>query len=74
MNKAHELNYEFESDTTAPCRMAEGWTDAGKTGQYFGWITVNDRKWIIVLWDDDDEPEFVKDGCIEISRPTWKKP
>lgn len=68
------LEYEFESDETIPCRMSTGWAEAGKTGIYFGCITVNGRRWLIVLWDDEEDPSFTKDGSIDVAQVNWNKP
>jgi len=63
--------YCFESDDTIPCRIKEGWEDAGREGQYFGFMYFLDGKWAVVLWDDEDEPSFFKSDGIEVARTNW---
>lgn len=49
-----------------PIRMKAGFEDAGRLGQSLGeHITVNGMQWTPVLWDGEDEPDFVKSKGIE---------
>ena len=73
MSKCHKIDYDFSKEESMPCRIAKGWEDAGKTGQYFGNITVNDMCWAIVLWDGEEDPDMNKIAGIEISKPNWIK-
>lgn len=36
-------------------------------GEFYGWIKVNGRKWAIVRWCDDDDPDLCKAECLLIS-------
>jgi len=73
MSKCHEIDFDFREDETLPCRIAKGWDKAGRTGQYFGNIIVNDTCWAIVLWDGDEDPDMYKTSGIEINKPHWVK-
>ena len=73
MSKCHEIDFDFREDETLPCRIAKGWDKAGRTGQYFGNIMVNDTCWAIVLWDGDEDPDMYKTSGIEINKPHWVK-
>ena len=48
------------------CRIAKGWYNAGKTGQYFGKVYIEGRWWSIVLWDHDEDPTLNKSESIGI--------
>ncbi len=73
MSKTHRLDYDFREEETLQCRIAEGWDKAGKTGQYFGNIMINDTAWAIILWDDEEDPNMHKLVGIEINKPHWVK-
>jgi hypothetical protein len=73
MNKTHEIDFNFSEEKTLPCRIADGWDNAGKTGQYFGNIMVNDIGWAIILWDGEEDPDMYKMSGIEINKPHWVK-
>ena len=66
-----EIDYEFETDETIPCRIREGWAYAGRTGQYFGNMIVKNIKWAIVLWDGSEDPDFHKAEGIEVTKNKW---
>ena len=73
MSKSHKLDFDFREEETLLCRIAEGWENAGKTGQYFGNIMVNDMGWAIVLWDGEEDPDMHKIEGLEINKPHWVK-
>ena len=66
-----EINYSFENDDSISCRIAEGWDEAGREGQYFGVFSCGSQWWAIVQWDDEEDPNFHKKEGIEVSRTTW---
>lgn len=67
------VDCDFSSQRTKVCKIKDGWCDAGKTGQYFGSITIHGRCWAVVLWDDDDEPDLYKLISLKILRNPKRK-
>lgn len=67
-----EVECDFRKDETISCKIKDGWEESGRTGQYFGNIMVNNRRWAIVLWDDDEAPDMHKAEGILISETQWK--
>ncbi len=60
-------------DDPLPCRIKEGWDDAGQTGVYCGKIGIS-QWWCVVVWDGDDEPSLHKAAGLEVSVPKWECP
>lgn len=65
------ISFDFGDSKSKDCRVAKGFEDAGKQGQYLGFIFVRGRRWAIVVMDGSDEPELWKADSIEISQPSW---
>lgn len=65
----HE-GYDFSKGIT-PCRVREGWDEAGKKGRFFGTVYIDGRAWAIVKWDGDDDPDMFKAESIEIPADKW---
>ncbi len=63
--------YSFESDEAIPCKIKDDWDQAGRKGQYFGFMYFLDKKWAVVLWDDESDPDFFKAEGIEVARTKW---
>lgn len=72
MREPQELEYEFDGDTTKPCRVATGYADAGRQGIYFGKVVVNSRYWAVVLFDGEDDPDLYKLESIEVAEQVWR--
>ncbi len=57
-----------------PCRIREGWDEAGRTGMLC--VTLRLAKsigsWSVVIWEGDDEPSLHKTAGIELSTTEWK--
>jgi DNA repair exonuclease SbcCD ATPase subunit len=47
-----------------PCKIKNGWEDAGRTGFVYGNIFLN-QLWSVVVWDGDDDPSLHKSAGIE---------
>lgn len=60
-------------DKTVECRVASGFMEAGKRGQYFGKFFCG-QWWAIVKWDEEDDPETFKADGVEIGSQAWVKP
>lgn len=57
-----------------PCRIAAHYYGEGRKWQYFGRIAVGDSmEWAIVVWDDEEDPDFHKTQGLEIMREQWSK-
>jgi hypothetical protein len=44
-------------------KIKDGWEDAGKEGEAEGYVQFDrhgSQRWIIVLWDGEDDPETFK--------------
>ncbi len=68
MNKGIEFGYVFVSDESIPCKIHDNFDGAGRTGQYFGKININDMDWAIVLWDDEEDPDLFKAAGIMVEQ------
>ena len=44
----------------------------GKTGQYFGNMMIGNTCWAIVLWDDEEDPDFFKADGLVIQQINWE--
>jgi hypothetical protein len=50
------------------CRVKQGWEDAGREGEalcYFEHEKLG-QQWILVIWDDEDDPDCFKAAGLEI--------
>ena len=67
-------DYCFKKETV-PFKVRKGWSDVGRTGEYFGYIKINRIKWAVVLFDDDENliPQIVKAEGLLISKTTWER-
>jgi hypothetical protein len=68
---SQELEYDFSGDETRICRIKQGWNGVGRTGQYFGKVSVSGQFWAIILWDGSDDPDMHKSAGIEVMEHTW---
>jgi hypothetical protein len=66
-----DIDFDFRDDKTSRCRIADGWQDSGKEGEFFGTIFVG-QLWAIVLFDGEEDPSFLKAKAILVSETTWK--
>lgn len=66
---------EITLSNSVRCRIADGWGDAGRLGQYFGKIDIDcdGMEWAIVRWDDEEDPDLHKARAIEIQAFSWRK-
>lgn len=46
-------------------RVKKGWHDAGKCGTVLGDSIYVKQFWSPVLWDEDEDPTFCKETCLE---------
>jgi len=66
-----KIEYNFEGDFSKKCRIASGFYDEGREGQYYGRICVTDQQWAIVLFDGDDDPTLFKIDGLDIVQEKW---
>lgn len=55
----------------ARCKIAEGWDGAGREGEALCYVQPSRQgaqTWIIVMWDDEDEPDLHKAAGLLIKR------
>ena len=64
----HKLEFDFSDSESRTFRKKN---EPRLTGEYFGFIYINDSKWAVVLWDGCSEPEVVPAHEIEISVEKW---
>lgn len=58
------------------CRIAKGWLEFqfdSKIGWAFGEVTIDGTAWTIVVWEDEEDPNFFKSAGIEVLKPAWEK-
>ena len=67
---SNQFSFNFENEPV-PCRIAEGWEEAGKNGYYFGCVEINKMYWAIVKWDEDEDPTLHKLSGIEVGKVVW---
>lgn len=55
------------------CKIKAGWEGAGREGEAFGFFTHKrlGQEWIVVLWDDEDDPDCFKAAGLLIKREAW---
>jgi len=46
--------------TTVACTGKKNTDKAGCDGQFFGWVSVDGRRWAIVQWEHDEDPDLYK--------------
>ena len=51
-------------------RVKENWDCCGREGNFFGYVYTN-RKWAVIVFDDEDEPTFHKIDGLQIAVTTW---
>lgn len=61
----------LECFSRAGCRIKDGWHEAGKEGVFCGILNVNGRRWAVVKWDDEKDPDMHKAEGVEISSKVW---
>ena len=62
------------SESGVRCKIAFGWERAGRTGEaisYFDYAC--EQLWVVVKWDDEDDPDIHKAAGILIKRPGERK-
>ncbi len=56
------------------CKIAPGWADVGRTGEAISYFDCAcEQLWVVVKWDDEDDPDLHKAAGILIKRPGEKK-
>lgn len=57
-------------EKSTPCMGKPDTDKAYIAGVFFGWIVIDERKWAIVKWEDEDDPTLHKAEHlkIEVSR------
>lgn len=68
-----EINYDFTLDETIRCRGRKDTDAENKEGEYFGNFLIKDRKWALVLWDGDEDPDLYKADLLEVECRSWEK-
>lgn len=56
------------------CKIKQGREGAGRTGEalcYFEHSKIGQR-WLLVLWDDEDDPDCFKAAGLRIMREPWQ--
>ena len=48
------------------CKIKDGWVDEGKSGVVLGDSVWVEQFWTPVLWDGEEDPDFVKTAGIDI--------
>ena len=66
----HE-GYDF-SQGLKPCRIKEGWEDAGRQGFFFGTVYVDGLCWAIIKLDEEQEPQLHKATGVEVPQDKWQ--
>lgn len=69
----HEIEFDFgfSNDVTTRCKIKPDYYEADKEGEYFGYITINNRKWAVVLWDGEDDPDLFKAEGLLLAKTSW---
>lgn len=60
--------YKYQQKTR--CRIAKNVDGAGRQGTILAHIK-HGQHWAIVVWDEEDEPELFKLGCLEMEVWCW---
>ena len=66
-----ELKHNFEGTETRRFKIDEKWDRAGEEGEYFGLIWVGDRKWAIILFDGEEDPDLHKAESLLIEQKSY---
>lgn len=56
---------------TTECRIKAGWREANKRGVICDTVTINDRKWAVVMWYGENDPELFKAEGLEVASQVW---
>ena len=70
MNNEQNAPMEYFPGTTG-CRIKAGWHEADKKGVIYGAVVVDGRKWAVVMWYGEDEPELFKAEGLEVAGQVW---
>ncbi len=56
------------------CRIKQGWAGEGREGEAICFITHKKlgQEWIVVIWDDEDDPDCFKSAGLQIKRQPWE--
>ena len=54
-------------DMSVVCIGRDNTDKAGIEGKFFGWIKIDGRKWAIVRWEEDEDPDLYKAELLLIS-------
>ena len=68
-----EIDFDFSSDETIRCRGIKDTDIYNKEGEYFGNFFVNGRKWALVLWDGEEDPDLCKADVLTVEHKSWIK-
>lgn len=63
----------LEMNKTLRVRMRAGFLDAGRLGHMLGTVSfmLNGQNWTPVVWDDEEDPDFIKSAALEIEQTQW---
>ena len=65
------IDFDFCNDETMRCKGKENTDMANREGEYFGNVFIKDRKWALVLWDHEEDPNLYKADLLLIENKTW---
>jgi len=68
---SHKIDFDFSSDETLRCKGNDTSDKKDSEGEYFGNFYVNNKRWALVLWDGDDDPDLYKADLLLIERKSW---
>lgn len=60
---------EFENTR---CRVKAGWEHAGREADLHATIEIGGRKWAVLVFDGDDDPDMYKAEALEMEGKTWR--
>lgn len=60
-------------ETKTRVRIKKGWNDAGMMGTVLADSVFCLQNWVPVLWDDQEDPDFIKESALEIVTPDMEK-
>ena len=65
------LEYSICGDATMRCKGRHSTDKANQEGEYFGNFIIKNRKWALVLWDTEEEPDLYKAELLLVESKEW---
>ena len=56
---------------TTECRIKTGWLGSGRKGVIYGVVEIDGRKWAVVMWYSEDDPDLFKAEGLEVCGQVW---